>query len=214
MLDGVTTMSRDGAFALISKRRLEARHATIWTGRWNSSHVGALRPETAPSPGKPPLFNMDIEMSADGRRLYFADNKWSPFGPPSASDFNVAVRDGAGWRRAPEFDFWCARVNDPRTLEYAAGISEDERELYFTRLAPRFLAPPRLEIVVATRPDAASPFGAPARVASITGFVKGPTVAPDGALYHHAKIDDMHRLFRTPHTCPSEGRIAPARSPG
>ncbi len=214
MLDGVPTMSRDGAFAFISTRSVEARHATIWTGRWTGADVGALHLETALSPGNLPLFNMDIELSADGQRLYFTDNKWSPFGPPSASDFHVAVREGAGWRRAPELDFWFARVNGARTLEYAAGISQDERELYFTRLTPRFLAPPRLEIMVATRPDATSPFGAPARVASITGFVEGPTVAPDGALYYHAKIDGMHRLLRTPRTCPSEGRIAPARSPG
>jgi hypothetical protein len=202
MLDGVPTMARDGAFAFISTRSLEARNATIWTGRWTGDDVGVLRLETALSPGKLPLFNMDTEISADGNRLYYTDNKWSPFGPPSTSDFHVAVRDGAGWRRAPEFDFWFTRVNGPRTLEYAAGISEDERELYFTRLTPRFLAAPHLEIMVASRPSATAPFGDPARVGAISGFVEGPTVAPDGSLYYHAKIRGQHSLFRVPRTCP------------
>lgn len=202
MLDGVPTMARDGTFALISTRSVEARHATIWTGRWTGDDVGALRLETVLSPGKLPLFNMDIEISADGQRLYFTDNKWSPFGPPSTSDFHVAVRAGGGWRRAPEFDFWFARVNGQRTLEYAAGISEDERELYFTRLTPRFLAAPHLEIMVASRARVTEPFGAPARVAAISGFVEGPTVAPDGSLHYHAKIGGHHSLFRVPRTCP------------
>ncbi|MDZ4777547.1 MAG: hypothetical protein SGJ23_12250 [Alphaproteobacteria bacterium] len=200
-LDGVPTLSRDGAFAMISVRAVAEQGATVWTGAWDGRVVHGLALQRVLSPGPLPLFNMDIEMSADGRRLYFTDNRWSPFGPPSTSDFHLAVRENGAWRRAPEFDSWFDRINT-KALEYAAGISADERELYFTRTTLRFLAPPRLEIMVATRPDARSPFSAPARIASISGFVEGPTVAPDGSLYYHAKVDrGLHRIYRVARTC-------------
>jgi hypothetical protein len=57
--------------------------------------------------------------------------------------------------------------------------------------------------MVATREDTGKPFGAPAVIPAISGFVEGPTVAPDGALYYHAKVDGLHRLFRTERQCPS-----------
>jgi hypothetical protein len=146
---------------------------------------------------------MDVEISADGQRLYIADTRWAaPI--PRASDLRLAVRTNGGWRRAREFDHWFARVNTSEALEYAPATSSNELELYFTRLTPRFFAPPRLEIMVATRATAESAFGAPALVRSISGFVEGPTVAPDGALYFHAKIDDLHVIQRAPRQCPPE----------
>lgn len=212
-LDGVPTLASEGTFAMISVRDVEKAHATIWTGVWSDNGVSGLALQRALSPGRLPLFNMDVELSADGQRLYFTDNRWTPFGPPTTSDFHLAVREHGAWRRAPEFDHWFARINT-RSLEYAAALSPDERELYFTRATFGFLKPPRLEIMAATRPDAASPFGAPSRITAINGFVEAPTVAPDGALYYHAKLGSgLHRIFRVPRTCPTEGRIAPPARP-
>ncbi|WP_395645169.1 hypothetical protein [Terricaulis sp.] len=199
-LDGVPSLSRDGTFAFISTRAYEAQFATIWTGRWDGRTIGALRLERALAPGRPPQFNMDLEISADGARLYFTDNVWAaPM--PRTSDLRLAVRQNGQWRRAEPADAWFTRINT-RALEYAPATSPDERELFFTRLTPRFLQPPRLEIMVATRARADTAFSAPARVASIQGFVEAPSVAPDGALYFHAKIDEMHLLMRAPRHCP------------
>lgn len=198
-LDGVPSLARDGTFALISPRAFEARHATIWTGRWDGRALSALQLQTALSPGPPPRFNMDAEISADGARLYFTDNIWAPV-MPRTSDLRLAVRVNGVWRRAPETDAWFARVNTA-ALEYAAAISENELELYFTRLTRPFLRPPRLEIMVATRRSPNVAFAEPARIRSIEGFVEGPTVAPDGALYFHAKINEHHRIMRAPRAC-------------
>jgi hypothetical protein len=198
-LDGVPSLSRDGAFAMISPRALEARHATIWTGAWRNGSVTSLRLETALSPGRPPHFNMDAEISADGAHLYFTDNIWAPV-MPRTSDLRLAVLDGNGWRRAPEADRLFARINTA-ALEYAPATSADELELYFTRLTRSFLRPPRLEIMVAARGSRTEPYGAASRIAAISGFVEGPTVAPDGAIYFHAKIDEHHRIMRARRTC-------------
>lgn len=200
-LDGVASVSADGTFAFISPREVEGKAATVWTGRWSGETVEKPALHGALTPGRWPLFVMDAEISARGDRLYLADARWSG-AIPSRSDLSVATRTETGWRRAPEFDRWFARVNGARTLEYAQATSADELELYFTRLTSRFLAPPTLEIMVATRPNASAPFGPPARISAITGFVEGPTVAPDGALYFHAKINETHVLQRSARVCP------------
>lgn len=199
-LDGVPSLARDGTFAYISPRVADGRAATIWTGRWTGSTVAAPVLNPALTPGRWPLFNMDAELSADGARLYIADTRWAaPI--PRASDLRLAVLTEDGWRRAPRFSHWFDNVNTRRSLEYAPATSENELELYFTRLTTHFLAPPTLEILVATRRSSTDAFSGPARIAAINGFVEGPTVASDGALYYHQKIDEMHVLMRTPRTC-------------
>ncbi len=199
LLDGVPSLASDGTFAFISPRAFEREHATIWTGRWDGAALSALSLQRTLSPGAPPHFNMDAELSADGRRLYFTDNVWAPV-MPRTSDLRLAVRGADGWRRAPQADALFARINTS-ALEYAPATSADELELYFTRLTPRLLRPPRLEIMVATRRSADEPFGAPVTIESITGFVEAPSVAPDGALYFHEKVRDHHRIARAPRRC-------------
>lgn len=199
-LDGVPSLARDGTFAYISPRFADGRAATIWTGRWTGQSVRSPALNHALTPGRWPLFNMDVEISADGQRLYFADTRWAaPI--PRASDLRLSVMVDGEWRRAPRFDRWFANVNTRRSLEYAPATSANELELYFTRLTTHFLALPTLEILVATRALRTDDFSAPVRVAAINGFVEGPSVAPDGALYYHQKIDEMHVIMRTPRTC-------------
>lgn len=203
-LDGVASLARDGTFAFTSLRAFESRGATIWTGRWSDNAVTALNLETALRPGPPPQFNMDGELSASGGRFYMSDNVWGLFGLRS-SDLRVAVRDNGRWRRAPEHDAWFAQINTPNALEYAPATSEDELELYFSRLTLRFLQPPRFEIFVATRTDARAPFSRPERITALNGYVEAPSVAPDGALYHHAMVDGRFTIMRAPRACERHG---------
>lgn len=202
-LDGVPSLARDGTFAYISPRIAKGRAATIWTGRWTGDSVELSTLNRALTPGRWPMFNMDAEISADGQRLYIADTRWAaPF--PRKSDLSLATRTKDGWRRADEFDYLFTNINTRSALEYAPATSSNELELFFTRLTPHFLALPTLEIMVATRTDANSAFGTPSRIAAISGFVEAPTVAPDGALYYHAKIDELHVLMRAARTCQSQ----------
>lgn len=200
-LDGVASLARDGTFAFISLRAFDARHATIWAGRWDGAGVSHLALQTALSPGAPPRFNMDAELSASGARLYFTDNLWGLIGPRT-SDLRVAVREGGAYRRAPEHDRWFAQVNTRAALEFAPATSEDELELYFTRLTMHFLLRPQFEIMAASRARADEPFGAPERIVALQGYVEAPSVAPDGALYFHAKLGETFRVMRTARTCP------------
>lgn len=202
-LDGVASLARDGTFAFTSLRDFESRGATIWMGRWSGRALDALNLETALRPGPPPRFNMDGELSASGAHFYVTDNLWALIGGLRTSDIRMAVRENGRWRRAPEFDPWFAAINTRNALEYAPATNEAETELYFTRLTRPFLRPPRFETFVATRESASDPFGAPVRIDALQGYVEAPSVAPDGALYVHAIVDNRFRIMRSEKRCAS-----------
>ncbi len=199
-LDGVPSLARDGTFAYISPRIADGRAATIWTGRWTGRAVEGQVVHAALSPGRWPAFNMDAEIAANGVHLYFTDNVFAP-GAPRTSDLRLAVRADGVWRRAPEFDRLFANINTASMLEYAPATSNNELELYFTRLNRRFLQPPRFETFVATRETPAAPFSAPVRIPAITGIAEAPTIAPDGALYFHSMVDGRFTIMRSRRDC-------------
>lgn len=205
-LDGVASLARDGSFAFTSLRAFESRGATIWTGRWDGNRVTSLNLETALAPGRPPQFNMDGELSAGGGRFYMSDNVWLPIVGLRSSDLRVAVRENGRWRRAPEFDSWFTNINTSEALEFAPATSEDELDLYFTRLTRPFLRPPRFETFVASRSSPEAPFGRAERIAAITGYAEAPSVAPDGGLYFHAMVDGRFTIMRTARICESAAR--------
>jgi hypothetical protein len=207
-LDGVASLSRDGIFAYISPRLAEGRAATIWTGRWTGQRVEAQVLNHALAPGRWPAFNMDAEISASGAHLYFTDNIWAP-GAPRTSDLRLAVHQNGAWGRAREFDRWFVNINTRSALEYAPATSENELELYFTRLTRHFLQPLRFETFVATRESTSAPFGAPERIGAISGVAEAPSVAPDGALYFHAMVDGRFTILRTPRDCPASDLAQP-----
>jgi hypothetical protein len=200
-LDGVPSLARDGAFALISPRAYDALHATIWIGRWTGRSVEDLHPQPALAPPGPGGFNMDAEISADGRRLYYTDNLWRADGPPRRSVFRLARLTAAGWRVDPSADAWFRRINT-RGLQYAAGLSADELEFFFTRLDPAAGGEVRPRIMVATRARPEDPFSDPAPLLALDGFVEAPTVAPDGALYFHKRQGDRFVIMRAERKCP------------
>ncbi len=199
-LNGVPSHSRDGAFAFISPRDYDARHGTIWTGHWTGAAVTGLELQPQLAPPAPGWFNMDAEISADGRRLYFTDNLWAASGPPKVSTFHLARLTASGWRADPAADAWFAAINTGG-LQYAAGLSADERALFFTRLTVSGPGSPSLRIMVATRPDLTQPFSAPAPIPVISGFAEAPTVAQDGAIYFHQKRDGRFTIMRSANTC-------------
>lgn len=81
-------------------------------------------------------------------------------------------------------------------LEYAACISVDQLELYFTRLIVPFTATSTPEIFVSKRQNVNEPFSTPSKIQSITGFVEAATIAPDQkTLYYHKKENNKYVLY-------------------
>jgi hypothetical protein len=196
-LDGVASLARDGTFAFISPRDYDKTRATIWTGFWRDGRVERLALQAGLSLGKPAWFSMDAELSADGHHLYFTQNEWRPGSFPKSSALVLGTHEKAGWRVDPAGTAWLSLVNAAGFV-YAPATSADERELYVTRLTPGGLfQPPHLDILVATRDEVNQPFSKPETIAAISGYVEGPSVASDGALYFHKKVGPRFVIMRS-----------------
>ena len=177
-LDGVPTMDRDGNLYFVTLRSYTQDLITIYRTTLESGATPV--PVGGVSRGIFGQLNFDVEVSADGTTLYFADGTFTGGPVPAAADLGVAARqpDGTFLRRdGGEM----ARINTP-ALEYAAGVSDDGLTLYFTRLTGLTSS-----ILVSVRSRTDEAWGTPQRIDAIAGFAEAPTVAPGGkAVYYHA----------------------------
>lgn len=200
-VDGAPSMDHYGRLYFISPRDYARRLATIHTAEFSDGKVKEVRLVDGDiSPGTPGWLNMDAEISADGRTLYYCVNEWNTRANlPATSDLKIARRAGGGFETLANSADILRAVNSD-DLEYAPALSADERELFFTRARFDFdgdrLVLARTVIMMASRPGPDEPFGPPVRIASITGFVEGPTVSPDGGLlYYHRRDGDRFHLY-------------------
>ena len=141
--------------------------------------------------------NFDAEITADGDTLFFVDGLFRPiFGGWRRANLNFAVRgDDGQFRRDPRADQILATVNTD-DWEYAAAISEDERELIFTRV--HGWGPfARFSTWRTMREGPDAPFGVPEQIMAITGIAEAATFAPGGrAIYYHKRDGELFRIYR------------------
>lgn len=183
-LEGVPSMDRHGNLFFVSTRSYAETLSTIYRGRFGQGRVSGIELVAGISLRQRGMVTFDAEVSADGSTLFVADGRFAGGHVPETADIDIAVRDGAGFRRLPAARDLLRNVNTA-ALEYAPAVSGDLLELFFTRLEGSARSP-RTAILRAVRPDAGAPFGAPQRLASITGFVEAPALSGDGrSLYYH-----------------------------
>lgn len=183
-LEGVPSMDRHGNLFFVSTRSYAETLSTIYRGRFGQGKVSGIELVAGISLRQRGMVTFDAEVSADGSTLFVADGRFAGGHVPETADIDIAVRDGAGFRRLPGARDLLRNVNTA-ALEYAPAVSGDLLELFFTRLEGSGRSP-RSAILRAVRPEAGAPFGAPQRLASITGFVEAPALSGDGrSLYYH-----------------------------
>jgi Tol biopolymer transport system component len=190
-LEGVPTLDRSGTLYFVSTRSYATTLSTIYRGQLASGTVRGV--ELVPGlPRRRGIVLFDVEVSADGAALYYASGVFRGRPAPESADLAIARRRGAAfepWDRSAEI---LATVNTPAALEYAASLSADGRELFFTRARGSGAA-----IYRAMRPNVETPFGPAVRVAAIRGFAEAPTLSPDGrSLYYHARAGGRFAIFR------------------
>ena len=200
-LDGVASVDRNGQFFFVSNRDYDRTGNTLWTGSFADSQVRDARPlVTDFTPKKLLRLNIDLEVSADGDELYFAENRWDLFRRrPGSSHLAVANRAISATnqpifvRRADSDALFSALRSG--ALDYAPATSVDRLTLYFTRWqAGRSGTVPH--ILVSRRATTTSAWSSPRLLAAASGFVEGPTVTPDGCgILYHAKVGEAYRLF-------------------
>ncbi|GAB4230720.1 MAG: hypothetical protein Tsb0032_37060 [Kiloniellaceae bacterium] len=135
-VDGVPTMDDNRRFYYISTDNYPASLETIYVGDYDPTDPAIIVNVTSAGnlgEGIPGHLNFDVEVSADGRTLYYDDGIFSGQSFPDAADFVYARDDGSGFVRAADSAQVFASINTA-DLEYAACISRDEREFFFTRL--------------------------------------------------------------------------------
>jgi hypothetical protein len=193
-VDAVASIASNGHFYVASTRSYAQTASIIYEGWFANGKVSGVRLVDGLSRRQPPLANFDVAISADDQTIYFVDSVFAPIGGiPLTADLVVASRRGGGFERRRDSSTILATVNMPVALQYAAYISRDGRELFFTRVIPS----QDPAIFVATRPETSSAFGVPAKLDALTGFVEGPTLSPDGrGLYYHKKVGNSWRIFR------------------
>lgn len=143
--------------------------------------------------GRTLLFNnsMDAEVDRGGDLLYFANARFSGSMVPVESDIGVARRSGDAFLVTAGSAELMREVNTV-ALEYAPSTSADGLELFFTRSDGIGAT-----ILRSARADTASPFGSPALVGGISGFVEAPSLSCDGrSLYYHARVGGKLAVLR------------------
>lgn len=209
-VQGNPTMDAEGEFYFVDS----STESMIQAGRFqpDTGELEAAR-EVAGFPTKRiRLFaqrihgNMGVELSADGDLAFFSRATWDlngiAIGMIEASDLLFARKSGEHFvYDEAEVARIMANVNTTEDLEYAASISEDGLELFFTRLPRKTIQArqPRSMILRAIRRTITEPFESPTMIESIGNdhFVEGPAITPDGrTLYYHRRAGNKFRLFR------------------
>jgi hypothetical protein len=194
-LDAVATVDSAGSLYFVSTRSYPTTLSTIYRGTFSDGVVSGVDLVGGISPLQPGIVNFDVEVSPDGESLFFVDGLFSGGPVPDEADFVIAEKDGGDFRRLTESSTLLAEINTS-LLEYAAAISSNGRELFFTRLDPADLVRGPV-IYRAARNGVDAPFVRPHPVATITGFVEAPTLSIDErSLYFHGREGSTFVIFR------------------
>ncbi len=187
-LSGTPTMDGNGTLYFVSNRDYTAHLATIYAGRFNAGTLTGLHPVPGVTAGAPGLVDFDVDVSPDGNTLYVSVGQFGSGSGPSQADLVVYQRSGGGFAVDPRSTALLRSVDRAGLLTYAAAVSADGLELFFTRADPAGGTP---QIYRAARTSVTRPFRDVQRVGAITGFAEAPALSADGnTLYFHQRVGD------------------------
>ena len=195
-LDAVATMSADSRFCFISPREYRRTLVSVFCGTFDGTKVVDAAPQTGLATARLGRLIFDMEISADGRSMVYAEGSFSGKATPDDADLYLAKQGVNGFEPDASGKRILARLNTD-ALEYAPALSADGLSLTFTRLEGvwPFQSPSLLR---ATRSHTSQYFGEPKRITAIDGFVEGASYAPDGALYFHKRVTNRFQIWRLP----------------
>jgi len=140
--------------------------------------------------------NFDIDVHYDGETIYFTQGLFSGNPFPDEADIGVASKVDGVFSVNTNSALEMAVVNTD-ALEYAASISKNKLELYFTRASSTLEAGVDVGIYMATRDSVSDVWSNVRRIDAITGDVtEGPSISSDGELlYYHQKTSDQFQIW-------------------
>ena len=149
--------------------------------------------------------NMGVEVSSDGNTVYFSRARWAMnvFSLGKLMGSNILFLSKKNKKYVfdeVEIKRIMKHINSP-DLEYAASISDDGLELFFTRFVLADLQADviRSMIMHATRTSISSPFDPPQIIESIgrSAFVEGPAISnTNKELYYHKLEGAKFKIYK------------------
>lgn len=185
-LDGVPAIDASNRFYFVSLRVYGQTQRTIFSARFDPSgprltDVTAI--DEAISEKTPGVVDMDIDVSNDGTLLVVSRAEFAPGSTgPSKSRLELFAVDGGVPFVSPSVAAWASRINEAtRCRQYAAHLSNDGLELFYTVLPLGSVEPEEFRLAVSKRPSVTEPFGPGALLDSISGLLlEGPSLSLDG----------------------------------
>jgi Tol biopolymer transport system component len=198
-LSGTPTMDDTGNLYFVSTRSYAQTLSTVYTGQFASGQVTDVHLVPGVSAPAAGTVDFDVEVSADGSTLYVSVGQFDGGSGPQSAHLTIFDNDGGTFVADPESGHILHAVNKRKFLTYAASISTDGLELFFTRASTSGGDP---AIYRATRTSIDRPFGHVQRVTAITGFAEAPSISADGStLYYHLLVGaqfDIESVTRPP----------------
>ncbi|MBP7759296.1 MAG: hypothetical protein KA099_02925 [Alphaproteobacteria bacterium] len=189
-VDGVPSMDDHGRFFFMSAHKYGFfNKTTVYSGIFKDGAVEEIVPHDSLALGKLGWLNMDIEISADGRTLYSTQTHFEG-SVPVESYFFYAKKDGDSFVPQEDSAKIFATLNKDKVV-YAASISRDEKEIFYTRLLPGLV----FQSLVAKRTNKDSAFGEPEVIAAITGFAEAPALSADETMLYYHKRNEKTGKF-------------------
>jgi hypothetical protein len=194
-LDAVASLDRNGILYFVSTRNYSTTLSTIYQCNFNAGVASNVQLVKGISKQQAGWVNFDVESSADGNTLYFVDGQFDQSGNPFTADIVIARKVGDSFQRWSGSNQAMKNINTD-ALEYAACISADELELYFTRLSLPLNSNSVPGVFVAHRKTKNDAFDAPLKIGSISGFAEAATIAPDQrTIYFHMRENGKFQLY-------------------
>jgi hypothetical protein len=192
-LSGTPTLDDEGNLYFISTRSYNETLSTVYAGQFSDGLVTGVHQVAGVSGAQPGKVDFDVGVSPNGSNLYVAVGQFSQAGGPTSATIAVYDRSGSAFVIDPSSAKLLKAVNKVGSLNYAADLSSDELELFFTAASPAIGIAPA--IYRATRARVGKPFAHVERIAAITGFAEAPSVSSDGTtLYYHEQVGAMFQI--------------------
>ena len=193
-LEGVPALDNNSKLYFVSTRYYLDSLSTIFQSDYSNGTVSNIQLVHGISKTKPGWVNFDVDISADGNTMYFVDGE-IPQAMPTSADLVIARKTANGFERLSNSAELMKNINTS-ALEYAACISTDQLEIFFTRIKLPITQSSLSEIYVSKRSNTIEAFGIPSKIASISGFAEAATLSPNGKnLYYHKKDGDKFNLY-------------------
>jgi len=200
-LSGTPSMDDYGNLYFVSTRGYAQTLSTIYSGRFAAGTVAGVHLVPGVSGGTLGTIDFDVDVSPIGSTLYVSVGHFDG-GPPTSASLAIFDKFGSGFEPDPDSATILRAVNRAGMLTYAASISTNGLELFFTQANPAGGEP---AIYRAVRAGVGQAFGDVRRVGAVIGYAEAPALSADGTtLYYHRLVGSTFQIWTV--TRPSPDR--------